>query len=146
MGRVRTIVGSSGIAALVALTGAAQAPAASAAEMVKPATTGTAAADGNFYVYNSMFRLDLCEIFDGNADTWGYCANKSESLWNNGYPGNFDDVLVFWGYNYQGAWRGLYNGALLDNLDDFTFDYSGGRAGNGEKLWHNIASHKWANL
>jgi hypothetical protein len=143
MRKARTAAGVLGIAALAALTGAAHAPTASATE---PITTATAAADGNFYVYNSQFRLDLCAIFDGNADTWGYCANKSESLWNNGYPGNFDDVLVFWSYNYQGAWRGLYNGALLDSLDDFTFDYSGGLPGHGEKLWHNIASHKWTNL
>ena len=56
------------------------------------------------------------------------------------------DVLVFWGYNYGGAWRGLYNGALLNDLSEFTFDYSNGKPGHGTPLWHNIASSKWVNL
>ena len=137
MTRMRNIVAASMLVALAALTGAVDAQAATATKRDP---------DGFLFVYNGIYQLDNCDQFDGNMPTWGNCANKSESLWNNGYPGNLDDVLVFWGYNYGGAWRGLYNGALLNNLSEFTFDYSNGEPGHGKPLWHNITSSKWVNL
>jgi hypothetical protein len=155
MHKARVALAAVAVAASALLAGAASAqaaPAANAPAANTQAAPGTSASpaqiasDGRFYAYNGLNYTNLCNSWSGNSSNWGACRNKSESLWNNGYPGGNDDVLVYWGTSYSGAWRGICNGAALADLRQWPYDYSGGASGNGQALWHNISSHKWAAL
>ncbi len=142
MRKSRIAAGAVAIAATALVAGGVTAEAATA----PPASPATAQSDGYFYSYNGTGFTNLCGRWSGNSPNWGVCRNKTESLWNNGYPGAFDDVLVYWGLNYTGAYRGVCNGDALPDVSGLTFDWSNGAAGHGESLWHNISSHKWATL
>jgi hypothetical protein len=142
MHKTRTAAAAMAIAAAALATGAATAEAAPA----PPASPDTAQANGYFYTYNGTGFTDYCGGWFKSSSDWGACANHDESLWNNGYPGALDDVLVYWGYGQTGAWRGVCNGDALPDVSGLTFDYSGGASGNGSSIWHNIASHRWATL
>ncbi|OXM59120.1 hypothetical protein [Amycolatopsis vastitatis] len=142
MHKARTAAAAMAITATALAAGAATAEAAPA----PPASPATAQADGYFYTYNGTGFTDFCGRWSGPSSYWGACANQDESLWNNGYPGALDDVLIYWGRNQTGAWRGVCNGNALSNVSGLTFDYSGGASGHGEPIWHNIASHRWATL
>jgi hypothetical protein len=104
-----------------------------------------AAADGRLYAYYDYDYRRLCNSWSGNSSNWGACRNTTSSLWNNGYPGNLDDVWVYWGLNHSGARRGVHNGVALANLGHWHFDADTG-AGSGQPLNNNISSHRWTNL
>jgi hypothetical protein len=153
MYKARVALAAVAVAASALLAGAVTAQAAPAAPAANtqaaPATGASPAqvsADGRFYAYYGTYYDNLCNSWSGNSTNWGACRNKVESLWNNGYPGGKDDVLVYWGLNYGGAWRGICNGAALGDLGQWPFDWSNGKPGNGEALWKNISSHQWAAL
>jgi hypothetical protein len=137
--KIRNAIAAMALVAPTMLTGAVDAYA---------TPTGSAApeATGFLFVYYGTYQDNVCGQFDQNQSVWGPCTNKAESLFNDGYPGNRDDAKVYWGSNYTGAWRYLYNGAILNDLHDFTFDPSNGASGHGQQLWHNIASSSWVNL
>jgi hypothetical protein len=142
--RKRSAFAGCALAALAAGVGAVNAPAASAA----PSSAESIAADGYFNAYYDLNLRSVCHRWKGNEPEWAYygCANEVQSVWNNGYPGSYDDVLVFWDSDYGGAWRGIYNGTVINDLRPYTFDWSNGLPGNGETTWLNIASHSWTNL
>lgn len=141
MNRLRTALAGTGIAlALVALPVTAQA----AGEPAAPAPQG-AAADGKLHVYYDFNYTNECAAWTGNSANWGACRNKVSSLLNSGYPGNLDDVWVYWGPSYAGARRGVHNGVGLANLTQWPFDPNTG-SGSGQALNDNISSHKWTNL
>ncbi|ASU84044.1 hypothetical protein CDO52_15720 [Nocardiopsis gilva YIM 90087] len=104
----------------------------------------TQAADGKLHGYYGFNRTNHCYGWESNDKDWGVCRNRVSSLWNNGYPGNYDDVWVYWGRNHSGARRGVYNGVVLNDLRKWTYDPGG--AGAGEALNNNISSHQWTNL
>ncbi|MEU1372307.1 peptidase inhibitor family I36 protein [Streptomyces triculaminicus] len=146
MRTLRTLMVSTAVAAL-AVTAAPFA--AQAAEPAPPPTVAgpdsIKAPDGNLYAwYHLNYQGPAC-TWAGNSSNWGSCKNQATSLWNNGYPGNLDDVWVYWGSGYTGAGRGVYNGVALPDLRQYTFDAGTGR-GAGEQLNDNIASHRWVNL
>ncbi|PDP88127.1 hypothetical protein CQJ94_08350 [Glycomyces fuscus] len=107
--------------------------------------TAAAAADGRLYAYYDFNYNRYCASWAGNSSNWGACRNTTSSLWNNGYPGNLDDVWVYWGLNHSGARRGVHNGVALANLSQWTFDANTG-SGSGQALNNNISSHMWTNL
>lgn len=111
---------------------------AQAATSASPTTA--AAADGNLYVYRDYNFTTLCGRWPGNKPNWGGCGGTISSLWNNGYPGSYDDVWVYSGINYTGYKRGVYNGVRLPDLRGYKFD------GSSVVLDNNIWSHKWTNL
>lgn len=142
MNKIRTaLVGAAlAAAAVVSVPMAAQ-----AAENPAPGQVSAQAPDGNLHVYRGLNYTNYCAGFRGNSTNWGTCRNKAESLWNNGYPGSFDDVWVYYAPGYGGARRGVHNGVALSDLRNWTFDPNTG-AGSGQWLWRNISSHKWTNL
>lgn len=141
MGTLRTtLIG----AALAAVTVAATPLAAQASEPVPRSSAGRVA-DGLLHVYYNTGYSGWCDDWSGEAPDWGSCRNQVSSLWNNGYPGNLDDIWVYWGLNYTGARRGVYNGVGLSDLRQWTFDANTG-PGSGEWLNDNISSHRWTNL
>ncbi|MGW3994706.1 hypothetical protein ACWEF6_14585 [Amycolatopsis sp. NPDC004772] len=142
MRKSRIAAGAVTIAATALVAGAVTAEAATA----PPAAPATAQADGYFYTYNGPYFTEFCNGWRTGSTNWGGCANEDESLWNNGYPGRLDDVLVFYAPGPSGAWRGVCNGDALPDISGLTFDWSGGEDGHGESIWHNIAAHKWATL
>ncbi|MFE3252192.1 hypothetical protein [Streptomyces sp. NPDC059209] len=103
-------------------------------------TSAAAAADGHLYSYNEINYGSYCASWAGDSSNWGSCQDRSSSLWNNGFPGAYDDVWVFEGINYTGARRGLYQGAEIPNNAAYTFD------GTSLSLNDNISSHHWTNL
>lgn len=142
MHKSRIAAGAVAIAATALVAGGVTAEAATA----PPASPATAQSDGNFYTYNGTWFTEFCAGWSGNSSNWGACANQDESLWNNGYPGRLDDVLVYYAAGPSGAWRGVCNGDALPDVSGLTFDWSGGLPGNGRSIWHNIHAHKWATL
>lgn len=120
-----------------ALSASLDAPAAESAPPVP--------ADGLLHVYHGFSRTNYCDSWLSHSAHWGVCRNSTASLWNNGYPGNLDDVLVFWAPDYAGSYRGIHNGVVLDDLRQWTFDDTG-LPGSNEWLYNNISSHKWVNL
>ncbi|MFF3489641.1 hypothetical protein ACFYXC_41480 [Streptomyces sp. NPDC002701] len=103
-------------------------------------TSAVPAADGYLYSYNEINYVDFCSSWLNDSSNWGSCQDRSSSLWNNGFPGAYDDVWVFEGLNYTGAKRGLYQGAEIPNNAAYTFD------GTSLSLNDNISSHRWTNL
>ncbi|WP_150239989.1 hypothetical protein [Nocardiopsis quinghaiensis] len=132
------------LAMAVAAVAVMNAPAAQAAE-AGPTVPLSAAADGKLHVYYDFNLSRHCASWEGYSSHWGKCRNEVSSLWNNGYPGGHDDVRVYWGLNHSGAYRGVHNGVVLNNLRQWTFDANTGR-GSGEVLDNNISSHKWISL
>lgn len=102
-------------------------------------------ADGNLHLYRDINYANYCRGYVGNSSDWGTCRNQISSLWNNGYPGNLDDVWVYWGTGPSGARRGVYNGVAIPNLAPYTFD-AGTGAGSGQSINDNISAHRWTNL
>ncbi len=131
------------VAAAITAATLFHAPAAQAEE-ARPYTEA-AAADGRLYAYYDYNYQRYCASWSGDSKNWGRCRNTTSSLWNNGYPGDYDDVRVYWGLNHSGAYRGVHNGVGLANLSRWTFDRNTG-AGSGQSLNNNISSHMWVNL
>ncbi|WP_236567981.1 MULTISPECIES: hypothetical protein [unclassified Nocardiopsis] len=86
-----------------------------------------------------------CGSWTGDSSNWKACRNTTSSLWNNGCPGNLDDVWAYWGLNHSGARRGVHNGVVLNDLRQWTFDPGTG-SGSGQALNNNVSSHRWTNL
>ena len=125
--------------------GASSAQAATAA--AAPNATALAPADGYFYAYaDSNYGGKYCR-WVGNDTDWSSCSpggnlrNQASSLWNNGYAGSFDDVYVYWGLSYGGAYACIGNGLAYSNLSNYVFPVGG--SGVGENMNDNISSHKW---
>jgi hypothetical protein len=110
-----------------------------------PALPPGVQADGNLHLYRGINFTDYCRGYVGDSADWGTCRNQVSSLWNNGYPGNLDDVWVYWGTNHSGARRGVHNGVSIADLSPYTFD-AGTGTGAGQSINNNIASHRWTNL
>jgi hypothetical protein len=123
----------------------AAAPAAVPAAMSDPAsqsTTGPKVADTVYFYLNINRRVSCGGPFPGSGDI-GSCINTARSMWNNHYPTtNYNDVNVYYGRRVgnacSGAWRGVYQGAQLNNLANYTFDQGPGLAGHGQTLDRNI--------
>lgn len=142
MNKIRALL----VGAVIAATTAVAAPLATAAAEPAPVAPHEVVpqADGRLHVYYGFNLSNHCGSWVGSDDDWGVCRNATASLWNNGYPGNLDDVRVYWGVNQTGASRGVYNGVALGDLRNWTFDNNG--SGAGEWLYNNISSHQWVNL
>ncbi|MER6575924.1 hypothetical protein [Nonomuraea sp. NPDC001023] len=71
--------------------------------------------------------------------------NQASQMFNNGFPGGYSVVKLYWGRNYTGAWRCLASGNHWDNLSlgRETFNGGAGLSGYGQSLNDNVASHKW---
>ncbi|MFI7462293.1 hypothetical protein [Nonomuraea sp. NPDC049646] len=112
-------------------------------------------ADGFFYAAEHPYgQGKYCRwlIYDAS---WADCLNgenqtismenQASQMFNNGFPGNYDVVKLFWGRSYTGAWRCLAPGNHWDNLSlgRETFNGGAGLSGYGQALNDNVASHKW---
>jgi hypothetical protein len=146
-----TALATVGLAALAlsALPGVAQAsePGPSSRDTVATGPAG-ATADGYFYAYEHAYQGGKYCRWVGNDGDWSSCSpggnlrNQASSLWNNGYAGVSEDVNVYWGLNYTGAWACIANGYYYANLADWYFPTNG--SGGGENMNDNISSHKWS--
>jgi hypothetical protein len=128
----------------VALATAAPALAADAT-VANPEGPRAKAADGYFYIYNEPdFNGSSCG-FTGNWDDYtdaGDCGDvndRTTSLWNNGYPGGFDDVFVYAGIEYGYPYGCLGNGDSWQNLSLGIERFS-----DGTTMDNRISSHAWA--
>ncbi|WP_267243602.1 hypothetical protein [Streptomyces sp. PR69] len=140
-----TLAALTALTALTAVPSANAAPAGESAPRPTAAPVSAAAPDGHLHAYFDINFRNYCGGWVGNAGNWGQCRNKASSLWNNGYPGNLDDVWVHWDTGCRGARRGVHNGVALADLRRWTFDRNTG-PGSGEALNDNISSHCWTNL
>ncbi|GHF50336.1 hypothetical protein [Streptomyces griseosporeus] len=79
----------------------------------------------------------------GNSTDWRDrgIRNEASSIWNDGWLGPLDDVLLYWGIGWGGASFCLPNGDSLRNMTLDHFPYNGN--GAGAPLNDNVASHKW---
>jgi hypothetical protein len=104
---------------------------------------GCLAGEVCFY-YNTGFR-NFCGARFGNDTNLGPCTNHALSVINNGTScSRCQDVNLYWGDSYSGAWFCLPMGIGLPNLTQWTFDRAGrDRRGLGEELANNIASERW---
>ncbi|MFF1448373.1 hypothetical protein ACFVYF_09495 [Streptomyces sp. NPDC058274] len=136
MGKLRTLLVGAALAALTVGVTPLTAQASSGPALLPP---------GSLYVYYNTGYSGWCDDWSGEAPDWGSCRNQVSSLFNNGYPGNLDDIWVYWGLNYTGARRGVYQGVGLSDLRQWKFDANTG-PGSGEWLNDNISSHRWTNL
>lgn len=141
MGKIRNIL----IGAALAAVAVGAAPLTAQAADTAPASPAGAQADGYLYVYYDLNYVGPCGKWSGNSPNWGVCRNQVTSVWNNGYPGNLDDVWLYYGLNYTGARRGVYNGVYIADLRPYPFD-AGTGTGAGQSINDNVASHRWTNL
>ncbi|MFF3670793.1 hypothetical protein [Microtetraspora malaysiensis] len=116
------------------------------------------AADGYFYAAEHSYGLGkYCRWADDDG-AWTTCydggghevnmENQASQMFNNGFPGGYDTVRVFWGRAYTGAWRCLAPGNHWDDLPLGRETFNGGgssKAGYGQSLNDNVASHRWVN-
>jgi hypothetical protein len=132
---------------------AALATVAGTAVVTAPAAS---AADGNVYAFEGTYNSGPYCAWSGDDGDWSTCSgggvnrnmlNKASSLWNNGYPGSYDDVNFYYNQGQGGAWACLGNGdAWADlSLGHEIFSWGPGLAGHGGRINDDIASHKWVN-
>lgn len=102
-----------------------------------------------FCVYQRGNGGGLCGIFYGNSSDWGPgCANNEDSVFNNGTPCNgCQDVNIYWGSNYTGAYYCLPMGHYLlymtQNVFNRTQSGPGGSDGYNQVMAYNAVSNKW---
>lgn len=145
------VVALAGLTAFV-VPGSAQAADASDTRGTAGAAAPLFPADGNLYAYQYVgFAGGHCAWAGDDAD-WSSCAphgnmrNQANSLANRGFPGAYEDVLVYWDdANDAGGWDGaracLQNGWADGHLYQYEFPANG--AGGGEKMHNNISAHRW---
>jgi hypothetical protein len=120
----------------------AKAPAMAVAAQVMAAPKGCPS--GATCLYNRGNGGDLCGIYYGNAASLGGCTNKAWSVYNHGTTcSGCQDVNLYWGSSYTGAWYCLPKGSYLLYLDLNTFNRGQGKSGFGQAMSNNIASLKW---
>ncbi|MFF3335463.1 hypothetical protein ACFYWX_39020 [Streptomyces sp. NPDC002888] len=149
---MRTTAFRAGLAAAV-LTGltAFLAPATAQAADGAPAPKAVAA-DGNFYAYEYVGLMGGYCAWSGDDANWSSCSprggirNEASSVENRGFPGAYEDVLVYWdNADDAGGWDGaracIQNGWSYGNLYWYYFPENG--AGGGEKMENNISAHRW---
>ncbi|MEV7796966.1 hypothetical protein AB0O68_34175 [Streptomyces sp. NPDC087512] len=131
---------------------AATAPTASAQpepSSAAPKGAVAAAADGYLYAWDGFARGGAqCRWQLDDAD-WSTCSgismrNRASSLENRGYAGAYEDVDLFYSPSWGGSRNCLPNGYYLDNLTGIYFLWDG-KAGQGQTMNNNIASHRWTN-
>ncbi|MFC9424823.1 hypothetical protein [Streptomyces sp. NPDC056987] len=150
---IRRLYSVLSVMALGTVTALAVPATAQAAETpVGPAAGASAsviAADGNFYAWRDINGGGGNCAWSGNDSDWSTCSpggnmrNQASDIWNNGYAGSYDDVLVYWGLNYTGAYACIPNGRSYNPLTSYYFPNTG--TGGGQNMNDNISSHKWAN-
>ena len=124
------------------------APAMPSTTSVRPAAAGAAlaaAADGYFYAWTETYRRGGRCRWAGNAETWGGCTNNVGSVENRGFAATLDDVNLYWGAYYSGAYACLGRGDMwLDlSIKREKFDHGVGLRGIGQALYNNVASSRW---
>jgi hypothetical protein len=116
------------------------------------ATTTTTAADGNFYAYEFVGGMGEYCAWAGDDANWSTCSprggirNQASSVENRGFPGAYEDVLVYWdNADDAGGWDGaracVQNGWSYGHLYQYEFPANG--EGGGEKMDQNISAHRW---
>jgi len=88
--------------------------------------------------YHSGDGGDLCGIWYGDAPDLAACSNNGPSgtIFNNGQPcGGCQDVNLYWGNSYSGAWYCLPMGHYLLFIEQNLFDRGGpNQPGFGQTL------------
>ncbi|MDP9842945.1 hypothetical protein [Streptosporangium lutulentum] len=118
-----------------------------------PDSALAAAPDGYLYAWVGANKGGAwCRWFNDDTN-WDTCSgavsnmemrNLASSLENRGYTGSYDDVNLYYSPSYGGSRNCLPNGYYLNNLTGIYFLWDG-KAGQGQSMNDNIASHRWAN-
>lgn len=156
MKKIKAALAAAALTGVTALIAPGTAQAAEPAEVIEKGAVGdaTAQADGNLYAYVYV-GLDgpYCAWYGDDAN-WSSCSprggmrNQASSLQNRGYPGSYEDVLVYWdNADDAGGWDGaracIQNGWSYGHLNMWFYPHNG--AGGGEMLANNISAHRWVN-
>jgi hypothetical protein len=141
---MRVLTAAAAIAAITLLAAPLAAEAAPAPAGAPQSTVQPAAADAVYFYYDINLR-GQCGVFPGSGNI-PPCINLARSMWNNHVPGSLGDILAYCGADYTGASRGVYQGAVLNNLANYKFDLGAGKACYGQTLDRNIHSIKRTSL
>ncbi|MEV4800320.1 hypothetical protein AB0K18_09900 [Nonomuraea sp. NPDC049421] len=152
MHRIRSVIAFLGLTALVLLNVSGTAHAEPVPLEDSSAASAARAPDGYLYAWKHIDRGgELCSWTDDAPDWsscfWGEMRNEASSLENRGWPGPYEDVILYWDDGDDaGGWDGtracLPNGLYLNNLTGIYYPWDG-RAGQGETLNDNISAHRW---
>jgi hypothetical protein len=142
MNLIRTL-GACATAATLAIFGSPAAADAAADTQSTSTHAALSVADGYLYAWTEPYRRGGQCRWLGNAETWGGCANNVGSVENRGYAAVLDDVNLYWGAFYAGAWACLGRGDMWLDLSIKREHFNHGTWGNGQPLYNNIASHRW---
>lgn len=126
-----------------------------AVDRTQPTDAESIQADGNFYAWEYVGNMGSYCAWYGDDANWSSCAprggirNQASSIENRGYPGAFEDVLVYWdNADDAGGWDGaracIQNGWGYGNLYFWYFPDTG-TAGSNERMENNISAHRWVN-
>jgi hypothetical protein len=126
---MRVLTAAAAIAATTLLAAPLAAEAAPAPAGAPQSTVQPAAADAVYFYYDINLR-GQCGVFPGSGNI-PPCINLARSMWNNHVPGSS---------------RGVYQGAVLNNLADYKFDLGAGKARYGQTLDRTIHSIKRTQL
>ncbi|MCB5163268.1 hypothetical protein LG634_00155 [Streptomyces bambusae] len=157
MGKFRIVLTGAVAAGMISVTPVvAQADTATRPSAVEAPQPFSALADGFLYASAEPYGQGAYCRWLNNSEDWGVCTdaagnsrnmkNEASQMWNNGVPGPYDDVKVFWDTSHAGAWRCLTNGSHWDNLPLGRETFNGGGSsarGYGQSLNNNVASHMW---
>ncbi|MER6089736.1 hypothetical protein [Streptomyces bluensis] len=137
------------LTALAAAAPSASAQPAQSSPAPNNSVAAAAAADGYLYAWDGFARSGAQCRWQGNDDNWDTCSgismrNRASSLENRGYAGAYEDVDLYYSPSWQGSRNCLPNGYYLDNLTGIYFLWDG-KAGQGQTMNNNIASHRWSN-
>lgn len=112
--------------------------------ILAPALTPTGCPAGDMCIYNQTNGKDLCIATPVNEPNLGACTRTDESVFNNGFQGNPNNVVAmnFLG-NYRGAWTCIARGSYWLFTNQYTFNAGPGTTGYGYTVEQSVGSFHW---
>ncbi|MFI9741565.1 hypothetical protein [Streptomyces sp. NPDC052494] len=81
--------------------------------------------------------------WDGPNGNWAGCRDKISDIWNNGFPGQGEDVKLFRLTSWNGSWVCLHQGHSIPDLGASGLTFFGPGIGQGEPVNDKVGSHLW---
>lgn len=111
-----------------------------------PSATAPAAVpapDGFLYAWEHPHAAGFHCKWKGDNSNWAGCAKKVSDVWNNGFPGRGEDVMLFHDQGFTGSWVCLHQSHSIPDLGLSGLRFFGPGHGKGEFVNDNVQLHKW---
>ncbi|MEU7512651.1 peptidase inhibitor family I36 protein [Streptomyces sp. NPDC042898] len=136
-----TALGVGALTLLTAPVADARVAAPEASAAVSPAAVP--APDGFLYAWEHPHAGGAHCKWDGPNGNWAGCRDKISDIWNNGFPGQGEDVKLFRLTSWNGSWVCLHQGHSIPDLGASGLTFFGPGEGHGEPVNDRVGSHLW---